>query len=79
MIETQVYDVDTLQKPLRTRWWQINNSDAQVLNYFHSRKEKLDYCYTLTSYNKNQKLHTISNNGLQRCNFKNVYTYLVYF
>ena len=79
MIEVQVWDVFALQKPFMMRWCHINNCFAQVFRNFNSRREILCCCYTLTSSNNKQKLHTITNNGLYMCKTKKVYTHLVFF
>ena len=75
----QVCDVGTLYKLLLTRWWHVNAFFVQVIRYFNSWWKIIGYCYKITSYNHNHKLHTISKNGLQMCKYNRVNTDLVFF
>ena len=75
MIEVQVCYVGTLYKPLLMIWWNVNTCASQVIRYFNSWGGVLGYCYTLTSPNQKQKLHTISKNVLQMCKSNKVYTF----
>ena len=69
MVEAQVCDVGTFQKPLLIRWRKINTCAALVLWSFNSCKKIIGYCYTL-------KVLTRSINSIQSlrmaCRYENL-------